>query len=354
MRLLIVFLLAGSFCYSQNAGNIPLKNFRPKSIYKTPQSNIQRAKYPAIDMHSHDYPKTDEEVKAWVKLMDEKNIATSIILSYQTGPGFDVVYDRYAKYPGRFEVWCGFDYTDADKPGWEQRAVAELERCYKKGARGIGELGDKGLGELYSRPTPGRGIHIDDPRMKALIRRCGELKMPINIHVAEDAWMYLPPDPTNDGLLNAAKWHVDMSDPKKLGHDELLKTLENAVRDNPGTTFIASHLANSCADLNVLGAMFDKYKNLYADISARYAEIAPIPRFVHDFMEKYADRIVYGTDMNINDHMYRTTFRILESADEHFYEGMFGYHWALYGLHLTDGTLKKIYSDNPKRILSRR
>ena len=54
-----------------------------------------------------------------------------------------------SKNKSRFEVWCGFDYTGYDKPGWEKHAVAELERCYKKGATGVGELGDKGLGEFY-------------------------------------------------------------------------------------------------------------------------------------------------------------------------------------------------------------
>ncbi|MBD0332575.1 MAG: amidohydrolase family protein, partial [Chitinophagaceae bacterium] len=231
---------------------------------------------------------------------------------------------------------------------------AELERCYKKGARGVGELGDKGLGEFYSKPTPGWGVHIDDPRMKSLIKRCGELRMPISIHVAEDAWMYQKPDSTNDGLMNAAKWQVDMTKKGILGHDELIQTLENAVRDNPKTTFIACHLANTCADLNQLGRLFDKYPNLYADIAARYGELAPIPRFVRAFIEKYSNRIVYGTDMGTAKSMYQTTFRILESADEHFYEhDRFNYHWPLYGLALSDATLKKVYSGNGKKIMAR-
>jgi hypothetical protein len=74
----------------------------------------------------------------------------------------------------------------------------------------------------------------------------------------------------------------------------------------------------------------------------------------HAFFEKYADRIVYGTDMTPNDHMYLTTFRILESADEHFYDHeQFGYHWPLYGLNVTDATLKKVYNANPVNILKR-
>lgn len=333
---------------------ITVNDFQPVSIYKTPQTKITKAKFPVIDMHSHNYAKTDAEVDEWVKMMDRLGIAKTMILSYSTGAAFDSVIQKYSRYKDRFDVWCGFDYTGYEKPGWQDHAVAELERCYKKGAKGVGELGDKGLGELYSKPTRGYGLHIDDPRMKPLIKKCGELNMPINIHVSEDEWMYLPPDSTNDGLMNAAKWHVDMTVEGKLGHDELVKTLENAVGDNPGTTFIAAHLANNCANLEMLGTLFDKYKNLYADIAARYGELAPVPRHVKKFMEKYSDRLLYGTDMGIDEHMYRTTFRILESADEHFYElGLFDYRWALYGLDLSDATLRKIYSANAKKILSR-
>ncbi|MGN6297458.1 MAG: hypothetical protein ACTHM7_11805 [Ginsengibacter sp.] len=75
----------------------------------------------------------------------------------------------------------------------------------------------RGEGELYYKPTPGRGLHIDDPQMKPLLRKCGELHLPISIHVAEGQWMYEPIDSTNDGLINAARWHVDMNKPNKLG-----------------------------------------------------------------------------------------------------------------------------------------
>ena len=345
-------IIVTAFC--QKVNDLKLKDFRPVSIYKVPETKIDKAKYPVIDLHSHDYPESDSEVDAWVKTMDETGIEKTMILTYSTGARFDSIVKKYAGYKDRFDIWCGFDYTGYDKPGWQQHAIAELERCHKVGAIGVGELGDKGLGEFYSKPTTGWGLHIDDPRMKPLLEKCAELHMPVSIHVAEDAWMYLNDDSTNDGLMNAATWKVDMTKKGILNHDELIATLEHAVRDNPKTTFIACHLANTCSDLSVLARLFDTYPNLYADIAARYAEIAPIPRYAHDFMEKYADRLVYGTDMGTSEKMYRITFRILETADEHFYEhDHFSYHWPLYGLALSDATLKKIYSDNAKKILER-
>ena len=350
---LTTFLLHSFNGYCQEV-NLKLKDFRPVSIFNIPRTNVVKAKYPVIDFHSHDYPRTDKALDEWVKTMDAAGIERTIILSFKTGAGFDSVVTKYARYKERFEIWCGFDYTGYGTPGWQENAVKELERCYKKGARGVGELGDKGLGEFYSAPTPGWGLHVDDPQLRPLFKKCAELKMPVNIHVAEDAWNYLENDSTNDGLMNSAEWKVDMTKKGILDHDQLISTLENVVRDNPETTFIACHLANTCADLSVLGKLLDTYPNLYADLSARYSEIAPIPRFAHNFIEKYSDRILYGTDMGSAKEVYHITFRILETADEHFYyHDYFSHHWPLHGLALTDKTLKKIYNGNGRKLLAR-
>lgn len=344
-----------------DASDIKLKDYRPASIYQIPRTTIRRAKYPVVDFHAHDYAKTDAEVDAWVKTMDEANIAKSIVLASATGDKFDAMVVKYGRYPERFEVWCEFDYSGYDQPGWAERAVAELERCHKVGAKGVGELMDKGMGfrakstsaTLSALTDRAPGMHINDVRMKPLLEKCADLKMPINIHVAEDAWMYLPADVANDGLMNAGKWKVDLTRAGILDHDQLLTTLEEAVRDNPKTTFIACHLANCCANLDQLAKLLDSYPNLYADLGARFGEIAPIPRFVRAFLEKYSERILYGTDKHFSLGFYPVTFRILESDDEHFYEHrQFHYHWPLHGFHLSDTTLKNIYSGSA--LLQRR
>lgn len=329
--------------------NILLKDYKPKSIYRTPKTTIEKAKFPVIDMHTHTYAKTKEEVEQWIKTMDKFGIEKSIVLSTQTGNAFDSIYNVYSKYEGRFEVWCGFDYTGYNEKDWSKKAIKELERCYKVGARGIGELGDKGVGLLYSKPTSAIGMHIDDERMKPLLKRCGELGMPINIHIAEPYWMYEPIDKYNDGLMNAAKWKIDTSKENILLHAELIKTLENAVKKNSGTTFIACHFANCSYDLSIIGRLLETYDNLYADISARYGETAPVPKYANDFYEKHQDKLLYGTDLGFSPSTYEITFRILESEDEHFYA--FYYHWALYGLGLSDVVLKKLYYENAIKII---
>jgi uncharacterized protein len=349
LLLSFTFLFVAGKLYAQD---LLLKNYRPVSIYKTAHANITKAAFPIIDMHSHDYALTQQEIDTWVKNMDSIGIEKTMILSFKTGKGFDSVIQKYSRYPTRFEIWCGFDFTDYGKDGWQQKAVKELERCHKLGAKGVGEFSDKGNGERNSQYLTAIGLHIDDALLKPLLSKCAALKMPINIHVAEDQWMYEKPDSTNDGLLNAAEWHVDMDRPEKLNHDELINSLENAVKENPKTIFIACHFANCNSDLTQLGKMLDKYPNLYADIAARYAEIAPVPKYAASFITKYQDRVLYGTDMGFEESMYKTTLRILESNDEHFYATeLFSYHWSLYGLGLSKNVLKKIYKTNAAKIL---
>ncbi|NND04746.1 MAG: amidohydrolase family protein [Saprospiraceae bacterium] len=330
---------------------LPLNDFMPKSIYNVTKTRVAKARYPAIDMHSHPYPKTDEDVKKWVEVLDAKGIDKTVLLTYSTGTRFDSLAELYGAYPDHFILFCGFDYTGYDQPGYGPAAVAELERCVRKGALGVGELGDKGKGLFYSRPTKGYGMHIDDPRMDPLIQRCGELGIPISIHVAEPKWMYENMDATNDGLMNAFKWRLDDED-DILSHTEMLQTLSNALEKHPQTTFIACHYANCSYDLDLLGGLFDRFSNLYADISARYGETAPIPRKVKAFYTKYQNRLVYGTDMGTDAGMYEATFRILETADEHFYDrGHFNYHWPLHSYDLPDDVLKKVYRSNALGIL---
>ena len=283
----IIFLFAAfSTTLVKAQEDMLLKDYEPISIYNTPKTTISKAKFPVVDFHSHPYPKSEQEIGEWVKTMDRAGIMKSIVLTYRTGKSFDSIVDLYSKYGDRFELWCGFDFTGYEEKGWSKRAVKELERCFVKGARGVGELGDKGVGFFYSKPTPAKGMHADD------------------------------------------------------------------LRENPKTTFIACHFANCSYDLDIIGRLLGTYDNMYADISARYAETAAVPRYTKRFYEKYQDKLVYGTDMGTDPNMYQLTFRILESEDEHFYDrNISSYHWSFNGLGLSDEVLKKIYSDNAKKIL---
>jgi len=348
----VYLIISGWSCQKKTELPVPetllLKNYRPVSIYNVPKTEISRAKFPVIDAHSHSYAGNTEEIEKWIDIMKEVGVEKTMILSHTHGKQFDSIYDMYSKYSDHFEVWCGFDYTGYEDPGFGPAAVAELERCYQKGARGVGELGDKGKGLYYCKP-PAFGMHSDDPRMDQLFEKCAELGMPVNIHLAEPKWMYEKMDSTNDGLMNAYEWRLDNQE-GIVDHQGMVDILERTVKRHPGTTFIACHLANCCYNLNIIGELLDKYPNLYIDISARFAEFSAIPRTAAAFINKYQDRILYGTDMGNSPDMYKITFRLLETADEHIYDERFSYHWPLSGLDLSDEVLEKVYRTNMLKI----
>jgi predicted TIM-barrel fold metal-dependent hydrolase len=256
-----------------------------------------------------------------------------------------------------------------DQPGFGPAAIAELERCCRLGAVGVGEVTDKGMGIggvisgppnwQGTRPPGGggqgprqrpavQGLHPDDPKMDAIWQKCADLGMPINLHASDPYWSYLPQDRFNDGLMNGFSWRLD-NKPGLMGHNELIESLERAAKRHPKTVFIACHLANLDFDLTRLGQMFGRNPNLYADISARFGETATIPRFAAGFLREWAHRVCYATDIPYSQHLFSLTYRILESSDEHFYDQdfyfNFDYHWPMYGFALPDYVLKKIYRD---------
>ena len=202
--------------------------------------------------------------------MDEVGVEKTMILTMTTGAEFDEIYRKYAKHPERFEMWCGFDFAGYDKPGFGPAAVKELERCQQAGARGVGEIHDKGKG-LRSGKSNAPGMHPDDPRMDSLWEKCGELGMPISLHVADPIWMYQKMDKHNDGLMNAYEWRLD-NQPNIVGLSGMVDIFERTLARHRNTTFVACHFMNLDYDLARLGEVLERNPNLYADISARYAE----------------------------------------------------------------------------------
>ena len=328
---------------------ILLKDYAPKSSVVTQVTFIPKAKYPAIDVHSHILAKTGEEVAEWVRTMDKVGIETSVVLTDATGEDFDRLVAMYLKpYPDRFLLFCGMDKTNIDKQDYPERAVAELVRCYKMGARGVGEWTDKGLGYTKdSTLAPDKRLHTDDERLDAFWEKCAELKLPVNFHLADHPSCWNPLDVYQERTPDYQ--HFNQYGKDGLSYEELLTVRNRTLGKHPKTTFIACHLANEGNDLVRLGKLLDIYPNLYLDISARDYEVGRMPRAALKFFTKYPSRVLFGTDMGREKSMYQAWWRLLESEDE-FMVGRIW--WRYYGLGLPAQVLKAMYRVNAKRILN--
>jgi hypothetical protein len=344
-----------------------LKDYRPKSLYKVPVSNIPKAKFPVVDVHCHG--RFGDKLDGNIKIMDTAGVEKTVIFTGATSADkFKEIRQQYAKYDDRFHFWCSLDLLSSEEPDFPKKAIKALEECHAAGAVGVGEITDKGmgLGRSVGDGPPGwpagteqskiMGPHPDDPRMDPIWERCAQLGMPINMHVSNIIWVYYPQDYTNDGLMNEFTWRLD-NKPGILRHEGLIESMEKMVAKHPKTTFIFCHFANLDYDFTRLGSLLDKYPNMYVDNAAQFCESCTTPRATAAFYQKYPDRVLYGTDMTYDPRVFATTFRILESLDEHFYEQdlyfNFNYHWPMYGLGLPDDVLKKVYSENAKAVFQK-
>src|SRR5215470_9474951 len=261
----------------QKVQSVTLKDWSPDSSLIVPEHHPPKARNAAIDVHSHMYAKTPAEVAAWVRTMDEVGVQTTVVLTGATGAEFDRLADLFLKaHPGRFQLYCGLDTTNIDAPDYPQRAVAELVRCYRKGARGVGELSDKGSGYARGRTLPqAQRLHPDDARLNLFWQKCAELKLPVDIHMADHPSAWRPPDNHQERSPSYQRYN-------QYGHDvpsyaEILAMRDRLMDSQPGTTFIACHFSNQGNDLATLSKVLDRFPNLYVDLSARSYELGRQP-----------------------------------------------------------------------------
>jgi len=328
-----------------------LKDYAPESSLVVTQTQLSKARFPVIDVHTHVYANTAAETADWVKTMDQVGIEVSVILTDATGAEFDHLVDLYLKrYPHRFQLYCGLDTQNVTAQDYPERAARELVRCYEKGARGVGELSDKGWGFGGTSETHlprDQRLHLDDARLDPFWQKCAELKLPVNVHVADHPSCWKPLGPHQERTPDFQGFNLYGKDVPS--YEELLAARDHLLTRHSQPTFILCHLSNQGNDLTSLSKVLDRFPNLLLDISARDYEIGRQPKSAAAFMARYRKRLLFGTDMGREKRMYEAWWRLLESGDE-FIPGRIW--WRYYGLELPVPALESLYASNAKRVLN--
>jgi predicted TIM-barrel fold metal-dependent hydrolase len=137
--------------------------------------------------------------------------------------------------------------------------------------------------------------------------------------------------------------------------DEILAAFDRVIGRHSGTTFIGAHVGCASEDLALVSAMLDRHPNYHVDMSARLAELGRQPYTARAFFLRYADRILFGTDLGYDPEMYRVHYRFLETMDESFDYSTKAVppqgRWQIFGLGLPDDVLRKVYADNARRLI---
>jgi len=272
-------------------------------------------------------------------------------------------YDK--AFPGRFYTFTEPSYPrfkEANYPKLQADAIAQAKR---DGARGLKILKTLGL-YLRENITSGTLVKIDDPRFDPMWDACGQLDLPVAIHVSDPVAFFTPTDRFNERyeeLNNHPNW--SFYDHDFPSNAELLEARNRVIARHPKTQFVVLHVGNFAEDLANVGENLDRFPNMSVDIAARIGELGRQPRTARRFFDKYQDRILFGTDATphgdefpqqvFNDQLYEIYYRFLETDDEYFDyaparippQG----RWKIYGIELPDPILKKVYYENAVRSL---
>ena len=355
---------------------LPIEQFQPRSMLHAVETKVARAAYPVIDFHTHitfagglggpgkiHFAAGAAECLA---VMDRKNIRTMVNLTGGYGANLQEAIDKLqSAHPGRFLVFT--------EPAWSKAADADyprvqadlIEDAHRRGAKGLKILKTLGL-YLRENVTTGKLVRLDDRRFDPMWDAAGSLKMPVAIHSSDPEAFFLPVDRFNERWeeLHA---HPDWSFYGKdfPSNRELQEARRNVMRRHPATQFVCLHVADS-EDLAYVAECLDEHPNMHVEIAARIGELGRQPRAAYQFINKYQDRVLFGTDaipggvdtpqQVFNDQLYEIYYRFLETQDEYFDyapavtppQG----RWRIYGIGLSAQVLRKVYSENAARLLN--
>ena len=342
----------------QNKQNImSFEDYDPPSSLVVEGEEIKRAKFPFVDVHSHQWRMPTMDLNELVSEMDEINMGFIINLS---GSGFgpqaakDIYFDESIRnisenQPDRIGLFVNVDFNSIDVENHIESQVKIIRNAVAKGAIGLKVY--KSLG-LTNKDSKGNRVRVDDERLGPIWEVCGELSIPVLIHSADPFQFWLPKDNQNE------RWFELKEKPGRFYGDnsfippfeEIIKEQHTIFERHSNTTFINAHLGWMSNDLNKLGRHLDKYPNVMTEFGAVIAELGRQPKTARQFFIDYQDRIMFGKD-SYNKEEFYTYFRILESDDEYFdYFRKRHAFWKMYGLNLPDEVLKKVYYKNALRI----
>jgi len=367
LKLLVYIFLVSAIIYFsigviQKKNNLmDIEEYSPKSSLVVEENPRKSAKFPFVDVHSHQWKMPGMDFTNLIAEMDSLNMGYMINLSgsgFATFAGNQSLMDvsltksleniKKQGVSNRFGVFVNIDFNKIDDPDFGTNNVEIIKDAVKQGVIGLKVY--KNLG-LNLRDNSGERVKVDDKRLNPIWEICGELNIPVLIHSGEPSPFFDPIDKYNERWLHARQKPQSFRNSDEYpSFDEVMQEQYNMFKNNPNTTFINAHLGWYGNDLDKMSAQLDDLPNVYTEIGAVIAELGRQPIRARKFFVEHQDRVLFGKD-TYKKSEFDVYFRILETSDEYFdYYRKRHAHWKMYGLNLPDSILKKLYYKNARKL----
>ncbi len=287
-----------------------------------------------------------------ILVVDNHHGQMSASLTMQRDAAMSVI----AQDPERVKLCTTFDPYAFMQPDFADHANSEMNSDFAKDAVAVKIWKNVGM---QIKDKDGHYVLPDNPVFEPLYQDIADHNKTLIAHLADPDTLWAPPNPNADDYsyyMEEEPWWYMYRKAGAPTKQEILQARDHVLEMNPTLRVVGAHLGSLEADMNSLGAHFDRYPNFAVDTAGR------IPYFEmmdHDaaiaFITRYQDRLIYGTDNDFEfypprkakqserrwEEAYANQWRYLATNDWVMYHGK-----KVQGLALPLPVLRKLYHDN--------
>lgn len=322
---------------------------------------------PKIDAHFH-YNTTDTRYLEFADSINMRFISPNVDAGRSIDEQLETASAIKKEYPDKFIFLGTFSVDNFGDPGFPDQIIARIKECMEAGASGIKVWKNVGM---VLKDDEGNYIMIDNPAFEPALEYLQENEIPLLGHLGEPLNCWLPAEKMTLGndrryFTNNPQYHMYLH-PDAPSYEDQINARDRILEKYPDLIFSGAHLASLEWSVDELASRFEKFPALSVDISARIGHLQHQSLADHEkvrnFMIKYQDRIMYGSDMSVTDNNtnYKST---TESLRTRWFD-----HWIylatdstitvsdldnqdVKGLQLPAGVIEKIYYKNAEDFFS--
>lgn len=206
------------------------------------------------------------------------------------------------QFPDRVSYATTFSIENFNCPDWESNTLEYLQNSISRGAIAVKVWKNIGM-EL--KDEAGKLVMIDDPRFDAILNLLVEKDITLLGHLGEPKNTWLPLEEMTvqgdrDYFRENPRYHM-YNFPEFPTYEDQIEARDQMLASHPDLRFVGAHLGSLEYDVKELAKRLDKYPNMAVDMAERISHLQyqAISNWqeVHDFLVKYQDRLIYGTDL---------------------------------------------------------